>query len=65
MTIISDAAGLLIAVLYTLAGQAHFTDRFTPGLAQYVEATTRNSYPAFQILGLDYLSVRCSIRACT
>jgi hypothetical protein len=56
-TLLSDAAGLLIAALYTVAGQAHFTDRFTPGLASHIETMTRNSYAAFWFLSLDYLSV--------
>lgn len=57
MNIISDVAGLLIAVLYTVAGQAHFTGRITPELAENVEIMTQNSYDAFWFLGLDYLSV--------
>ena len=57
-SLISDAAGVLIAMLYTLAGQAHFTDRITPDLASKIEAMTRNSYAAFWFLNLDYLSVR-------
>jgi hypothetical protein len=57
MSLISDAAGMLIAVLYTLAGQAHFTDRLTPGLAANVEHMTRNSYAAFRFLGMSYPTV--------
>ena len=65
MTIISDVSGLLIAVLYTFAGQAHFTRQFTPELAQHVETMTRSSYAAFWFLGLDYLSVYSRVVACT
>lgn len=55
---ISDAAGLLVASLYTLAGQAHFTNRLTPGLAANIEAMTPNSHAAFWFLGLSYTNVR-------
>jgi hypothetical protein len=54
---ISDAIGLGIAALYTIAGTAHFTDRFTPNLAQQIEAMTQNSAEAFWFLGLSYIRV--------
>ena len=52
--IISDSAGLLIAILYTVAGQAHFTYCLTPGLAAQIEEMTLNSYKAFWFFYLDY-----------
>ena len=51
---ISNVIGLSIAVLYTLAGQAHYTDRFTPGLAHNVEQMTPNSHRAFWFFHLSY-----------
>ena len=57
MEYLSDGIGLLIATLYTLAGQAHFTDRLTPGLAANVEKMTPNSYVAFSGLGMEYAPV--------
>lgn len=51
---VGHAIGLSIAVLYTLAGQAHFTDRFTPGLAANVEKMTPRSHQAFWFLNLSY-----------
>lgn len=56
--VIGHAIGLLIAVLYTLAGQAHFTDRFTPTLAAQVEEMTPRSHRAFWFLNLSYQHVR-------
>lgn len=55
---ISDAIGLAIAGLYSLAGQAHFTARITPGLAESIEKMTPNSHRAFWFLGIEYLTVR-------
>ncbi|KAK5165146.1 uncharacterized protein LTR77_009244 [Saxophila tyrrhenica] len=57
-TLLSDGIGLTIATLYSLAGQAHFTPRLTPGLAQNIEIMTHNSHAAFWFLGLDYLALR-------
>jgi hypothetical protein len=54
---ISDAIGLGIAGLYTLAGQAHFTARITPGLAANIEQMTPNTHRAFSFLGIDYITV--------
>lgn len=58
---ISDGIGLVIAVLYTVAGTAHFTDRFTPELAANVETMTQNSSQAFGFLGLSYIQVGATI----
>ncbi|WPH02730.1 Hypothetical protein R9X50_00559800 [Acrodontium crateriforme] len=55
--IIGHTIGLVFAALYTVAGQAHFTDRFTPELASNVELMTQNSHSAFWILGLEYRSL--------
>jgi hypothetical protein len=55
---ISDVIGLLVAGLYTVAGQAHFTARITPGLAETVELMTPNTHRAIWFLGVDYLTVR-------
>lgn len=57
-TTISDAAGLVIAALYTFAGQAHFTSRLTPGLAAQVEQMTPNSHKAFWFLHLNYITLK-------
>lgn len=46
--------GFGIAVLYTIAGQAHFTSRFTPGMAATVEEMTPRSHEAFWFLRLSY-----------
>lgn len=54
---LSDVVGIFIAALYTLAGQAHFTNRITPGLAANIETMTPNSHRAFWFLGLEYLTV--------
>jgi hypothetical protein len=54
---ISDAIGLFFACLYTAFGQAHFTARITPGIAELVEQMTPNTHRAFSFLGLDYLTV--------
>ena len=62
-SLLSDGIGLLIAALYTLAGQAHFTSRFTPALAANIEEMTPNSYKAFGGLGLDYLSFKYALGA--
>ncbi|KAK4555132.1 hypothetical protein LTR86_007898 [Recurvomyces mirabilis] len=51
---LGDAIGLLIAGLYTVAGQAHFTDRLTPDLASNIETMTQNTYVAFGGLGMNY-----------
>jgi len=55
--------GILIAVLYTLAGQAHFTDRFTPGLAAQIDEMTPRSHRAFSFLKLSYSQVCHSLVA--
>ena len=57
LTLMSDGIGLLIAALYTLAGQAHFTTYLTPGLAEHVDEMTHNCHAAFWFLGIDYVSV--------
>ena len=57
-TLISDGASLVIATLYTIAGQAHFTDRITPSFAAHVEEMTQNSQSAINIFEMDYLTVR-------
>lgn len=54
---ISDAIGLFIAVLYTIAGQAHYTSRFTPGMAATVDSMTPNTHRSLWFLGLDYETV--------
>ena len=54
---ISDAASILIAALYTVAGQAHFTDQLTPGFAADLEVMTRNSYRALNVFDLQYEKV--------
>jgi hypothetical protein len=55
---VGNALGFGIAILYTLAGQAHFTDRLTPGLAANIEEMTPRSHRAFWFLNLSYLQVR-------
>lgn len=50
----SNAIALSIAVLYTLAGQAHFTSRFTPGLAANVDKLTPNSHKALSFIPWTY-----------
>jgi hypothetical protein len=55
---ISDAISLLVAALYTVAGQAHFTARITPQVAETIEQMTPNSHRAFWFLGFDYVTVR-------
>lgn len=55
--LVSDGTAYTIAALYTLAGQAHFTDRFTPGLAEDIEIMTRHSHAAFWFLHLEYATV--------
>lgn len=57
---LSDVVGIFIAGLYTLADQAHFTSRLTPGLAANIEIMTPNSHRAFWFLGLEYLTV-CNV----
>jgi hypothetical protein len=52
--ILGNAIGLGIAVLYTLAGQAHLTNKFTPGLAANIEEMTPRSHQAFWFLNLSY-----------
>lgn len=53
----SNLIGLTLAVLLTLASQAHFTDRLTPGLAAQVEEMTPRSHRAFWFLNLSYPNV--------
>lgn len=55
--LVSNTAAILIAVLYSLAGQAHFTDRFTSDLAEQVDKMTPNAHAAFWFLGLEYTQV--------
>ncbi|KAK3704251.1 hypothetical protein LTR37_013925 [Vermiconidia calcicola] len=55
---ISNAIALLISILYSLAGQAHFTSHLTPGLAANIEAMTPNSHAAFHFLGLEYTTIK-------
>lgn len=63
LTFLSDAIGLSIALLYTLAGQAHFTSRFTPGLAAQVDEMTPNSHQAFWFLHLTYEQCKAAFGA--
>lgn len=51
------AIALCIALLYILAGQAHFTSRLTPGLAAHVDEMTPRSHQAFWFLNLSYTQV--------
>jgi hypothetical protein len=51
---LSNIIALCIATLYIIAGQAHFTDRLTPGMAANINEMTPNSHRAFGFLGLDY-----------
>lgn len=60
---LSDIAGLTIATLYTLAGQAHFTSKLTPGLAANIDVMTPNSYNAFGF-GTDYHTFKQVLGAC-
>lgn len=55
--IAGNGIGLLLASLYTVAGQAHFTDRLTPGLAQNINEMTHNTHKAFWFLGLNFQNV--------
>lgn len=61
-TLLSDGIGFLIAALYTLAGQAHFTSQFTPDLAASIEEMTPNSLRGFG-LGLEYLPFKYTLGA--
>ena len=54
---LGNAIGLFIAIFYALAGQAHFTNRFTPGLAANIEEMTPRSHRAFWFLNLTYPQV--------
>ncbi|KAF2794775.1 hypothetical protein K505DRAFT_416913 [Melanomma pulvis-pyrius CBS 109.77] len=56
--ILGNAIGLFIAMLYTLAGQAHFTSRLTPDLATNIEEMTTRSHRAFWFLQLSYLQLK-------
>ncbi|KPI42504.1 uncharacterized protein AB675_9593 [Cyphellophora attinorum] len=58
LTLLSNAIALSIAILYTLAGQAHYTDRFTPDLAANVDTMTPNSHRAFWFLHLTYPQIQ-------
>ena len=62
-TILSNGIALIIAVLYTLAAQAHFTATLTPKLATTIEEMTPNSYAAFGGLGLDYTNFKYTMGA--
>ena len=54
LSIISQSISFTLAGLYTVAGQAHFTDKFTPEFYQKIEQMTRKSYVAFEVFGLPY-----------
>ena len=54
---VGDAIGLLIAALYTASGQAHFTFRYTPGLAGEIEHMTRSCYEGGFNVGLEFATV--------
>lgn len=60
---LSDAAGLLIATLYTIAGQAHFTSKLTPGMAAQIDTMTPNCHEAFGF-GTDYQTFKYVLGAC-
>ncbi|KAH8651417.1 hypothetical protein BX600DRAFT_473528 [Xylariales sp. PMI_506] len=60
---IGDAIAVGIAVLYTLAGQAHFTARFTPDLARNIEQMTPNSHRAFWFIGASDPAIKCAFGA--
>lgn len=55
---ISDVVGITIAILYTIAGQAHFTDRITSGMAAQIEAMTPNSHKALWFFHLSYTQIK-------
>jgi hypothetical protein len=54
---IGHIIGLGIAILYTLAGQAHFTDKLTPGLAATIDEMTPRSFKVLPTYGLSYDAV--------
>ena len=54
-TIISNGTGLLIATVYTLAGQARFTSRLASALAANTEEKITDSYAALGGLGSSVL----------
>ncbi|KAK4508094.1 hypothetical protein PRZ48_001832 [Zasmidium cellare] len=56
--IAGNGIGILLAGLYTVAGQAHFTDRLTPGLHQNIDEMTHNSHRAFWFLGLGFENLK-------
>lgn len=60
---VSDVAGFVIATLYTLAGQAHFTARITPSLAAQIEEMTPNSHRAFRFLNVSYSHLKMAFGA--
>ena len=55
-----DALAIIICSLYIIAGQAHFTNSLTPGLAAQIETATWETYDAFT-LGLPYDQVGYSL----
>jgi hypothetical protein len=62
LSLAGNVVGVILAALYTYAGQAHMTNRLTPEFAKQVDVMTHNSYRAFWFLGLDYhtVSTKCA-----
>ncbi|KAF2172246.1 hypothetical protein M409DRAFT_17483 [Zasmidium cellare ATCC 36951] len=56
--IAGNGIGLVLAGLYTVAGQAHFTNRLTPGLAANINEMTHNTHKAFWFLGLGFENLK-------
>ena len=61
--ILRNTAAIAIIGLYTVAGQAQLTDRFTPEFAAQTDVMTRETYRAFT-LGLPYEQVSLTFKPC-
>ena len=55
---VANFVAVSIGLLYIIAGQAHFTDKFTPDLARNSEIMTRNSAAAMNVFDWPYPTVR-------
>lgn len=59
---LGNVLALLLACLWTVATQAHFTAQYTPDLAASVDKTTKYVSPAFEFSGLSVDQVPNTLR---